>query len=152
MTMDNTSETAQAMKWAQLSGEERFRVVEMARKGDVPITEICQTFGVSRQTLYRAMDKADEASRAALEPKRPGRQAPSAESVELKTKDAETQKLQAELASWKTKYEIAKAYLDLVRRYDRGEDLSELEPHSSRGKKKTKQSRKHRTKKRRKRR
>ena len=29
------------MKWQELSGEERYRVVELARKGEVPIRELC---------------------------------------------------------------------------------------------------------------
>ena len=40
--------------WKSLSGEERYRIVELARKGQVAISELCKTFGVSRQTLYRA--------------------------------------------------------------------------------------------------
>ena len=67
------------MKWSELSGEERYRVVEMARRLEVPIKEICETFGVSRTTLYRAMDKADEASMQALEPKPRGRKGPTEE-------------------------------------------------------------------------
>ena len=62
-----------SLKWQQLSGEERYRVIELLRKGEVEIKELCRTFGVSRQTLYRAAEAADQASVAALTPKRRGR-------------------------------------------------------------------------------
>ena len=70
-----------ALQWKELSGEERYRVVEMARKGEVPIRELCKTFGVSRQTLYRAMEAADRASAEALEPKRRGRKPRAASEI-----------------------------------------------------------------------
>ena len=66
-------ESARTLKWKELSGEERYRVVELARQGQVALSELCKTFGVSRQTLYRAMEAADRASAAALEPKKRGR-------------------------------------------------------------------------------
>ena len=116
------------MKWRDLSGEERYRVVEMARKGEVPQKEICETFGVSRQTLYRAMQKADEASMEALEPKPPGRKAKTEDEQAMAELNGQVDELQKELELWKTKYEIAKAFLDLERKYDRGEPLDESSP------------------------
>ena len=68
-------EPVRTLQWKELSGEERYRVVEMARKGEVALSELCRTFGVSRQTLYRAMEAADRASAQALEPKKRGRKA-----------------------------------------------------------------------------
>jgi transposase InsO family protein len=59
--------------WKELSGQERYRVVEMARQGELAVSEVCRTFGVSRQTLHRAMKAADRASAEALEPKSRGR-------------------------------------------------------------------------------
>jgi transposase-like protein len=112
-----------AMKWTNLSGEERYRVVEMARKGDVPLTEICKNFGVSRQTLYRAMHKADEASALALEPKRPGRKSKTPDEQAVTELNGQVEGLQKEMEQWRTKYEVAKAFLDLERKYDRGEPL-----------------------------
>ncbi|GAJ18056.1 unnamed protein product, partial [marine sediment metagenome] len=66
MKMAAVLERAKTMKWQELSGEERYRVVELVRKGEVSITELCQTFGVSRQTLYRALEAADQAAVEAL--------------------------------------------------------------------------------------
>lgn len=111
------------MKWTELSGEERYRVVEMARKGEVPLKEICATFGVSRQTLYRAMTKADEASAQALQPQRPGRKGKTEDEQEIVQLHGQVEQLQKELEQWKTKYEVAKAFLELERKYDRGEPL-----------------------------
>jgi hypothetical protein len=50
------------MNWKDLGGEERYRVLELARKGQMPLKQIGETFGVSRQVLSRAMEKADRAS------------------------------------------------------------------------------------------
>jgi transposase-like protein len=109
------------MKWKELSGQERLEVVEMARSSKAPIKEICATFGVSRQTLYRAMKKTDEASVAALEPKQRGRKAPSEEAQRVSELEIEKVEMQKELEGWKTRYEVAQAFLELQRKYDRGE-------------------------------
>ena len=127
------------MKWRDLSGEERYRIVEMARKGEVPIKEICETFGVSRQSLYRAMRAADEASAAALEPKKPGRKAKTPDEQEISELSSQVDDLSKQLEQWKTKYEVAKAFLDLERKYDRGEPLDETS--SGAGKKRRKRKR-----------
>ena len=134
------------MKWKELSGEERYRVVEIARKGDVPISEICKSFGVSRQTLYRAMDKADKASMEALEPRKAGRKSKSEEAVKLEEAAEEKSALEKELTHWKMKYEVAKTYLDLSRKYDRGEALDEQESGTSTSQQEKKRRRKKRTK------
>jgi transposase len=113
-----------AMKWQELNGEERYRVVELARKGKTPMRELCQTFRVSRQTLYRAMEAVDRAAMEALEKKRPGRRGRSA--LEVRTTELETEKasMEMELRRWQQKYEVAKAILDLQRRAERGERLA----------------------------
>ena len=111
------------MKWQDLSGEERYRLVELLRKGKASISELCRTFGVSRQTLYRALEAADQAAIEALKPKTRGRK-PRPE-WEVKAEELETEKedLQKELHRWRQKYEVAKTILDLQRRAERGETL-----------------------------
>ena len=107
--------------WKELNGQERYRIVELARKGRVAISELCKTFGVSRQTLYRAMEAADLASAEALEPKKRGRKPRPAieqQTTELKAGNAELQK---QLKHWKTKYQVARTLLDLERKLERGE-------------------------------
>ncbi len=75
-------EPVKPVTWKGLSGEERYRVVELARQDETSIRELCRTFGVSRQTLYRALEAADRASVEALTPKRRGRKArPDAQAV-----------------------------------------------------------------------
>ena len=111
------------MKWQELSGEERYRAVELARKGEIPIRELCRTFGVSRQTLYRAMEAADQASMAALEPKRRGRKPRPQSEVQREELEQEKADLQKEVARWRQKYEISKTILDLQRKAERGEPL-----------------------------
>lgn len=98
-------------------------MVELARRGDVPIPELCATFGVSRQTLYRTMGAADQASIEALEPKKRGRKplpASAAKAAELETEKAT---LEEELSRWRRKYEVAKTILELERQAERGERL-----------------------------
>jgi transposase-like protein len=111
------------MKWKDLSGEERYRVVQMARKGEMPIRELCRTFGVSRQTLNEAMEKADLAAMAELEPKPPGRKGPTPEKAALTEAKKEKSSLEKELDLWKTKYEIAMTFVELQRKVLNGEPL-----------------------------
>ena len=128
-----------ALKWQELSGEERYRVVEMARKGQVPLSELCKTFGVSRQTLYRAMEAADRASAEALSPKKRGRKPKPASEVQRAELEESNAGLHKELDHWKMKYQVARTLLDLERKLDRGEPLpgEEGEKRSSRKKRKT---------------
>lgn len=111
------------MQWKDLSGEERYRVVQMARKGEVPVQELCATFGVSRQTLSEAMEKADRAAMAALEPKAPGRKGPSPEAAALAEAKKTATTMEKDLAHWKTKYEIAMTFVELHRKVLDGEPL-----------------------------
>lgn len=127
------------MKWKELSGKERYQVVELARRGQTPITEICKKFGVSRQTLYQAMEKADQAGVMALERKERGRKGKTAQELELEQVQDEKTRLQKELQEWKTKFEIAKAFIDLQRNLDKGEPLPGEKGH--RGKKRRRRKR-----------
>jgi transposase-like protein len=131
-------ETAKTLKWTELSGEERYRVVEMARKGEVPLNELCKTFGVSRQTLYRAMEAADRASAEALEPKKRGRKPRPASEVRTTELEASNAGLHKELEHWKTKYQVARTMLDLERKLDRGQPLPGEEGKKRRRRKKGK--------------
>lgn len=110
-------------KWKDLSGEERYRVVELARKGEVEIKDLCRTFGVSRQTLYRALEAADRASVAALTPKRRGRKPRPVPTKKLEKVETEKAKLEKELKRMSQRYEVAQALLDLQRKAERGERL-----------------------------
>ena len=116
-------EPARTLQWKALSGEERYRVVEMARKGEVALSELCKTFGVSRQTLYRAMAAADRASTEALELKPRGRKPKPANEVRTTQLEAGNAELSKELEHWKTKYQVVRTLLDLERKLERGEPL-----------------------------
>ncbi len=111
------------MQWKDLNGEERYRVVQMARKGEVPMAQLCQTFGVSRQTLAEAMEKVDRAAMAELEPKSPGRKGPSPEAAALTEAKKAKGDLEKELEHWKMKYEIAMTFVELHRKVLDGEPL-----------------------------
>ena len=113
------------MKWKDLNGEARYRVVQMAREGKVLIKELCRSFGVSRQTLKTAMDKADQAAMEALTPKSPGRKGKSKEQVEAEAMKQEKDLLEKELGHWKQKYEIAMTFVDIHKKLLNGETLSE---------------------------
>ena len=133
-------EPARTLTWKELSGEERYRVVEMARKGQVAIRELCQTFGISRQTLYRAMAATDRASAEALELKPRGRKPKPANEVRTTELEAGNAKLSKQLEHWKTKYEVVRTLLDLERKLDRGEPLPGEEGKKKRPRKKGKTS------------
>ena len=111
------------MKWKDLSGEERYRVVEMARKKEVPIAELCRTFGVSRQTLRVAMEKVELAAKEALEPKSPGRKGLSKEESVIADMKKEKLLLEKDLENWKQKYDIAMTFVDIHRKLLNGEPL-----------------------------
>jgi len=113
----------EAMRWRELSGAERYRVVEMARKGEVTIRDLCATFGVSRQTLYRAMEAVDRASMEALEPKRRGRKRRTDAEVRNEELEQKATRMEREMTRLRQKYEVAKTILDLQRRMERGEPL-----------------------------
>ena len=133
------------MKWKDLSGEERYRVVQMARRGEVPVGELCRTFGVSRQTLKTAMEKVDQAAMEALTPKSPGRKGQSAEEAELSAMKKEKALLEKDLDHWKQKYEIAMTFVDLHRKVLNGEELPGEEAAPSRKKKKRRRLKKPKT-------
>jgi transposase-like protein len=109
-------------KWQALSGEQRYRVVELARKG-VEIAELCRTFGVSRQTFYRALEAADRASVEALSPKPPGRKPKPESERKLSKVRSEKAELERKLKKMRQRYEVAQALLELQRKLDRGEPL-----------------------------
>ena len=111
------------LRWQDLSGEQRYRVIELLRKGEVEVKELCQTFGVSRQTLYRAAAAADQASVAALTPKRRGRKPEPANRKQLSQLESQKKALEKNLERMSQKYEIAQALLDLQRKAERGERL-----------------------------
>lgn len=113
------------MKWKDLSGQERYHVVQMAREGKVPIKELCRSFGVSRQTLKMAIDKADRAAMEALTPKSPGRKGKSKERAEAEAMKQEKDSLEKELERWRQKYEVAMAFVDIHKKLLNGEALSE---------------------------
>jgi transposase len=119
----NFTERRPAMKWKELGGEERYRVLELARKGEMPVKQICETFGVSRQVLNRAMEKADRASVEALEPQRPGKKPKAPHAVEIEQLASRKTDLEKELEHWKQKYEVAKTFLELERKLERGQRL-----------------------------
>jgi transposase-like protein len=124
------------MKWKDLSGEERYRVVQMARKGEVPVKELCKTFGVSRQSLKVAMEKVDLAAMEALEPKSPGRKGRTQEQTQISAMKKEKTSLEKEVGHWKMKYEIAMTFVDLHKKILNGEPLGEEDEEESSGKKK----------------
>jgi transposase-like protein len=134
--MDILDEPKRALKWKELSGQERYRVVMLARKGEVPVGELCKSFGVSRQTLYRAMEAADQAAMEALEPKRRGRKPTPVSEVEAKELTTSNTSLKKELEHWKTKYEVAKTFIELERQLD------QKSSRSGRGEKKHRRRRK----------
>ena len=116
--MDVQDKSIRPLKWMELSGQERYRVVMLARQGDVKIRQLCQTFGVSRQTLHRAIEAADQASMAALEPKKRGRKPTPVTERQAMELTHSNSSLQKELAHWKMKYEVAKTFIDLERQLD----------------------------------
>lgn len=134
--MDVLDEPKRTLKWKELSGQERYRVVVLARKGEVKVQELCKSFGVSRQTLYRAMEAADQAAMEALEPKKRGRKPVPVSEVQTKELTASNANLKKELDHWKTKYEVAKTFIELERQLEKKSSLGGRGEKKRRGRRK----------------
>ena len=91
------SETPSMLKWRDLDGQQKYEVVELARKPGTQIQELCQAFGVSRQTLYRAMEAADTAAIEALSPKPKGRPRVSPSEKEIQDLQIRNKELEKDL-------------------------------------------------------
>ena len=111
------------LRWQDLDGQERYRVVEMIRTGEVEIKELSRTFGVSRQTLHRAVEAADTAAVEALTRKRRGRKPEPATTKQVRRLESQNRKLEQDLHQMSQRYEVAKALLELQRQAERGEAL-----------------------------
>lgn len=107
--------------WKEMSGEERYRVVELAQSGTVSMNKLCETFAVTRQMLGRVVEKAKEGARAALEPQRPGRKGKGEEDQRITELSKKQSSLEKEVSHWKMRYEVAQAYIDLMRQQGREE-------------------------------
>jgi len=111
------------LQWKDLGGQQKYEIVELARKQGTQVQEVCKTFGISRQTLYRAMEAADTGAIEALSPKPKGRPPvlPSQKQIEaLQTRNKE---LEQDLKQQKLKTRVAHALLELQRKADRGQRL-----------------------------
>lgn len=104
-----------SVKWTEMTGEERYRVVELVRKGEQSVKEICETFGVSRQALHRAMERMEAAAKAALEPGKPGRKSRPEEEQRIIELSKKQSSLEEEIAHWKKRFEVAQGFIDLQR-------------------------------------
>jgi transposase-like protein len=109
-------------KWTEMSGEERYRVVELARSGTVSMSELCESFAVTRQTLSRAMEKAAAAARSALEPGKPGRKGKSEEEERITELSKKQSSLEREVEQWKTRYAVMKKFAELAREKVEGDE------------------------------
>ena len=117
------SETPSLVKWRDLDGQQKYEIVELARKPGTQVKELCRTFGVSRQTLYRAMEAADKAAIEALSPKPKGRPPVPLSQKEIQVLRIRNKELEQDLKRQKLKNQVAQALLDLQRKADRGQKL-----------------------------
>lgn len=117
------AEGRRQLKWKDLDGQERYRVVELIRKGEVQIQDLCKTFKVSRQTLHRAVAAADQAAVKALTSKPRGRKPEPATGKQVKELAKENRRLEKDLRQMSQRYEVAQALLKLQRKAERGEPL-----------------------------
>ena len=117
------TESPSQLKWRDLDGRQKYEVVELARRQEIPVKQLCETFGVSRQTLYRAMEMADQAAMDALSPKPKGRPPVPVTQKEIQGLRQRNQELEQDLKRQKLKNEVAQALLALHRKADRGQKL-----------------------------
>jgi len=117
------SETPSMLRWKDLDGRQKYEILELARKPGTQVQELCRTFGVSRQTLYRAMEAADKAAIEALSPKPKGRPPTPLSRKEIQSLRTRNKELEEDLKRQKLKNQVAQALLDLQRKADRGQTL-----------------------------
>jgi transposase-like protein len=117
------SETPSMLKWKNLDGQQKYEIVELARKQGTQVQEVCKTFGISRQTLYRAMEAADKAAIEALSPKPKGRPPVQPSQREIEALQNRNKELEQDLKQQKLKNQVAQALLELQRKADRGQTL-----------------------------
>jgi transposase-like protein len=123
-------------EWKDMTGEERYRVVEMARSGAMQLKDICETFQVSRQMLDRAIAKMEEAAMEALEPKAPGRKPATEEAQRITELLKKAFSLEQDLEHWKKRYEVAQTFIDILR--DSNDAAPKSTPSSGNAKKRKK--------------
>jgi len=110
-------------RWQDLTGEARWEVIEQARRGEIPVKELCRSLGISRQTLYRAMEAADQAAKEALAPRPPGRRKKPVTETQVESLQQDLADREKELARWRQKYEVTRTLLSLERKLAQGEPL-----------------------------
>jgi len=114
---------AKRVRWRDLSGQDRLRLIEQVRQGRLKQADLCRTFGMSRQVLHRAIKAMEEAAVEALEPKRPGRKPVPVSDQEVRQLKKDLTHRDRELAHLQQKYEVTQTLLELERKLDRGELL-----------------------------
>ena len=87
----------------------------MLTTGETTVQATAEMFQTSRTTLYRAMERAEEAAIAALAPQPRGRKGPSEEELKLRALTQQLEAKTAEVGQWETKYEVAQAFIELQR-------------------------------------
>jgi transposase-like protein len=110
-------------RWQELTGADRWEVIQQARRKEIPVTDLCRMFGITRQTLYRAMEAADQAAQDALAPKSPGRKKKPASELEVASLQEKLSAQQKELARWQQKYEVLQTLRKLEQKLAKGERL-----------------------------
>jgi transposase-like protein len=98
-------------------------VIQQARSQKITVAELCRLFGITRQTLYRAMEAADQAAQAALAPKPPGRKKKPVSETQVKELQQQLTAQEKELARWQQKYEMLQTLRQLEQKLARGEPL-----------------------------
>jgi hypothetical protein len=114
---------AKPTRWQDLTGEARWELIEQVRRGDVPVTALCASLGISRQTLYRAMAAAAAAAKQALTPKPAGRQKKPVSQRQVETLQRDLAEREQELSRWRQKYEVTRTLLTLERQLAQGKPL-----------------------------
>jgi flagellar motility protein MotE (MotC chaperone) len=110
-------------RWQDLTGADRWEVIQQARRKEIPVVQLCRMFGITRQTLYRAMEAADQAAQEALAPKPPGRKKKPVSETQIQELQQQLTSQEKELARWQQKYEVLQTLRQLEQKLARGERL-----------------------------
>jgi hypothetical protein len=90
------------------------------------------------------MDKVELAAKAALEPKRPGRKGKSEDEKRIIELSKKQSSLEKEVDNWKTRYEVAKAYIEITSEAVEAQANEERQERNRRKRERQKQKKKRR--------
>ena len=108
-------------RWRDLTGAEKWEVILESQRDRVRMRDLCESFGMTRQTLHRCKAAAERAAKSALEPRSPGRKPRPESEKQTEALREELEATRNELDLMRQRYEVTKTLLSLERKLSAGD-------------------------------